>query len=65
MRWYFFAGFIAAIVCAVFWTALIIFMIVTSRLSTMGLRAVAMLVPLPFFLWGAREMYSAFRKADE
>ena len=39
MRWYFFAGFAAAIICAVLGTALIIFTIATSRLWTMGVTA--------------------------
>ena len=62
MRWYFFAGFAAAIICAVLGTALIIFTIATSRLWTM--RAVAILAPLPFCLWGARELRAAFQGKD-
>lgn len=61
MKWFFFAGFVAALFCSVFWTSVIIFTIVTSRFRGMGLRAVAVLAPLLFFIWGAREMYRAFR----
>ena len=61
MQWFFFAGFVAAMVCSVWWTAFIIFAIVTSKFSGMGLRAVAFLALLPFFIWAAREMHRAFR----
>ena len=67
MKWYFFAGFVAAIICAVIWTALIIFTIATSRLWSMGVRAVAVVAPLLFFICAARELYVAFhgRGLDE
>ena len=61
MKWFFFAGFIAALTCSVFWTAVVIFAIVTSKFRGMGLRAVGLLAPLLFFIWGAREMHRAFR----
>jgi hypothetical protein len=61
MRWLFFSGFVAALICSVYWTALIIFSIVTSRLWGMGVRGVALVAPLVFFIWGARQMFQAFQ----
>ena len=60
MKWFFFASFVAALICSVFWTAVIIFAIATSRVRGMQ-RGVALVVPLVFFIWGARAMVRAFR----
>jgi len=58
LRWFFFVSFVAALLCSVFWTALIIFAIATSRMSVEGL---ALVVPLVLFVWGAREMFRSFK----
>jgi hypothetical protein len=63
MKWFFLASFIAAVFCSIFWTVVIIFSIATHRLATMGIRGVAVLAPLPFFIWGAVEMFRSFRDA--
>ena len=56
--------FIAALFCSIFWTGVIIFAIATHRLPAMGIRGVALLLaPLPFFIWGALEMFRSFRDA--
>ena len=61
MKWFFLACFIVAVFCSMFWTGVIIFSIATHRLAAMGIRGVAVLAPLPFFIWGAREMFRSFR----
>jgi len=63
MKWFFLASFIAALFCSIFWTGVIIFSIATHRLTAMGLRGVAVLAPLLFFIWGARETFRSFRDA--
>jgi hypothetical protein len=50
MKWFFLACFIAALFCSLFWTGVIIFSIATHRLAAMGIRGVAILAPLPFFI---------------
>jgi hypothetical protein len=35
----------------------------THRLAAMGIRGVVVLAPLPFFIWGAREMFRSFKNA--
>jgi hypothetical protein len=61
MKWFFLASFVAALFCSVVWAGVIIFSVATHRLAAMGIRGVAFLAPLPFFIWGAREMFRAFR----
>ena len=61
MKWFFLGSFVAALICSVFWTALIIFAIATSRVTAMGIRGVALVAPLVFFIWGAREMFRSFK----
>ena len=51
MKWFFLVSFVAALICSVLWTAVIIFAIATSRLRGMGLRGVALMAPLVFFIW--------------
>ena len=60
MKWFFLVSFCAAIFCSIFWTALIVFVIATHRLAAMGGRAIALMAPLPFFIWGARQMFRSF-----
>jgi len=66
MKWYVFAGFVAALLCCAFWTAVIVFEIITSRLRP-DPKGVASVAPLLFFMWAARELYRAYRghKADD
>jgi len=59
MKWFFLVSFVAAVICSVLWTALIIFAIATSRFRGKG--GIALMVLLVFFIWGAREMYRAFK----
>jgi hypothetical protein len=42
---------------------IIIFEIATSQLWGMGIRAVAVVAPLFFFIWGARETFRFFKNA--
>ncbi len=63
MKWFYLASFIAALICSIFWTVVIIFSIATHRLAAMGIRGVTVLVPLLFFIWGARETFRFFRDA--
>jgi len=62
-KWFFLVCFVAALFCSIFWTGVIIFSIATHRLATMGTRAIAVLPPLLFFIWGAVEMFRSFRDA--
>ena len=61
MKCFFFASFVAALLCSAFWAVVIIFAIATSRLRGMGTRSLALLAPLVFFIWGAREMLLSFK----
>ena len=61
MKWFFLVSFVAAVICTVLWTALIIFVIATSRFRGMRMRGLALVAPLVFFIWGAREMFRAFK----
>ncbi len=61
MKWFFLVGFVAAIFCAIFWTGVIVFAMATHRLAAMGVWGIAFLAPLPFFIWGALEMFRSFR----
>jgi hypothetical protein len=63
MKWFFLASFVAALICSVLWTGIIIFEIATSRLWGMGLRGVTVVAPLFFFIWGARETFRFFKSA--
>ena len=63
MKWFFFVSFIAALFCSVFWVGLIVFVVATHRLETMGFRAVVLPAPLLFFIWGALEMFRSFKDA--
>lgn len=64
MKWFFLVCFVAAIFCMFFWTAVIVFSVVTSRLRDMGLlRGLALFAPLLFFIWGARQMFRGFKTA--
>ncbi len=63
MKWFFLAAFAAALFCSIFWTAVIIHSIATHRLATMGIRAVYVVAPLLFFIWGARETFRYFKDA--
>jgi len=65
MKYYFLAGFIAAVLCSIFWAGVIILAISNHRLWGMGVRAIVVVAPLPFFLWAAREMHGAFRNKGE
>ncbi len=47
MKWYVFAGFVAALLCCAFWTAVIVFEIITSRLRP-DPKGVASVAPLLF-----------------
>ena len=55
MKWFFFASFIAALFCSIFWTGVIIYAIAASRFVAMGFRGILILVPLPF-LGSARDV---------
>ena len=62
MKWFFLLSFVAALICSVLWTTLIIFAIASSRLKWMGIKGgLALAVPLVFFIWGAREMFRSFK----
>ena len=61
MKWFFLISFCAAIFCSIFWAGVIVFAIVTHRLAAMGGRGIALLAPLPFFIWGARMMFRSLR----
>jgi hypothetical protein len=63
MKWFFLASFVAALIRSVLWTGIIIFEIATSQLWGMGIRAVAGVAPLFFFIWGARETFRFFKNA--
>jgi len=63
MKWFFLASFIAALFCSIFWTGVIIFSIATHRFAAMGIRGIYVLIPLLFFIWGARETFRFFRDA--
>lgn len=58
MKWLFFLSFIAAIICSVIWSALIVFAFVTSRV-TPG-KGFLLIGGLMFFVWGAQEMFRSF-----
>jgi hypothetical protein len=62
-KWFFLASFVAATFCSLFWTTLIIFAIVTGRFTALGVRAAALVAPLLFFTYGAREMFDYFKDA--
>jgi hypothetical protein len=62
-KWFFIMCFVAALFCSIFWTGVIIFSIATHRLATMGIRGLAVLAPLLFFIWGAVEMFQSVRNA--
>jgi hypothetical protein len=64
-KWFFLASFIAAIFCSLFWTTLIIFVIVTGRFRSLGIRSVVLAAPLLFFIYGAREMFGYFKDARQ
>jgi hypothetical protein len=59
MKWFFFASFIATLVSSGLWASLIVFAIVT-RGWRIGMRG-ALVAPLVLFIWGAREMFRAFK----
>jgi hypothetical protein len=61
MKWFFLTSFVAGFICAILWTVLLIFVIATSRYKGMGMRGPALVLPLLFFIWGAREMFRAFK----
>ncbi len=61
MKWFFFASFIAAILCGICWVGVIAFAVYTTRIWSMGWRGIALLLPLGFFIWGAREMFRSFK----
>jgi hypothetical protein len=63
MRLFFLASFIAAVICSIVWTGIIIFAIATSRFSGMGMRGIALIAPLVFFIWGARQTFGFFKDA--
>ena len=63
MKWFFLAAFIAALLCSIFWTGVIVHSIATHRLAAMGIRGVYVVAPLLFFIWGARETFRFFRDA--
>jgi hypothetical protein len=65
MKWFFLASFVAAIFCSLFWTSLIIFALVTGRLAAAGIRSVAIVAPLLFFIYGARETYGFYKEARD
>ena len=62
MKWFFLLSFVASLICILLWTGFDIFMIATSRWKGMGIRGpLALLAPLVFFIWGAREMFRSFK----
>ena len=61
MKWFFLVCFVAGIFCCLFYTAAIVFEIVTSRLAGMGIRGLVFVAGLPFLLWATREMFRSFR----
>ena len=61
MKWFFFASFIAAILCGICWVGVIAFAVYTTRIWSMGWRGIALLLPLGFFIRGAREMFRSFK----
>jgi len=63
MKWLFLASFIGALFCSIFWTGVIIFSIATHRFAAMGIRRIYVLIPLLFFLWGARATFRFFGDA--
>jgi len=65
VKWFFLASFVASIFCSLVWTALIIFAIATGRLMAAGIRGVAIVAPLLFFIYGARETYGFYREARD
>jgi hypothetical protein len=54
MKWFFLASFIAAVFCSISWTGVIISSIATHRFAAVGIRGIYVLIPLLFFIWGAR-----------
>ena len=63
MKWFFLVCFVAGIFCCLFYTAAIVFAIVTSRLVEMGIRGLAFVAGLPCLIWGTREMFRSFKGA--
>ena len=63
MKWLFLVSFIAALFCSIFWAAVVIYVIATHRFAAQGIREVAVVIPLLFFIWGALEMFRSFRDA--
>jgi len=61
MKWFFFISFVGAIICSVLWTALITWAIVTAHFPGSVRKGLALLAPLAFFIWGAREMLRAYK----
>jgi len=63
VKWFFLLCFAAGVVYAIFWTVLLVFVIATARFRGMTWRGPALLIPLVFFVWGAREMFLSFERS--
>jgi hypothetical protein len=64
MKWFFLVCFVAGMFCCFFYTAVIVFAIVTSRLVGMGIiRGGAFVAGLPFLVWGTQGMFRSFKGA--
>jgi len=62
LKWFFLLSFVAAIICSVLWISMVTFLMATARFKGMSVRGLlALLAPLVFFLWGAREMFRAYK----
>jgi hypothetical protein len=61
MKWFFLVCFVAGVFCCLFYTAMIVFAVVTSRLMGMGVSGLAFVAGLPFLVWGTREMFRSFK----
>jgi hypothetical protein len=62
MKWYFLLCFLAAVIATILWLPVIAFAIVTHKLTIRNFLGLA--GPAPFFIWGAREMYQAYRGSN-
>jgi hypothetical protein len=60
VKWYFLICLVAALIVVVLWSSIIVFAILHHRLTVRNY--VGLIAPLAFFLWGAREMYRAWRE---
>jgi membrane protein DedA with SNARE-associated domain len=64
MKWFFLLSFIAALICSVLWTALVIFAMASSTVRVGVKSCFVLVLLLGFFIWGAREMDRHFKNVS-